>query len=913
MINPKMYQKPAIGIGIAAIVAVLCLAALASDSARIEKPAAVDAEQYADFIENEVFDIQDLAEGAEIQRRIFNRITPPGVTWIQPMFPPVVPFDAENFDEKFLDELLGDDKNSVAIYPLSLALDPKTRETLIYNAEGKLIAAIPADRVSREWPEDADPARVTLQLDLLPSEDVEPYLYTESRIVEYEETRTAKTINSGGMALRSLGTNEFGIAGIQRLTNGNTQITVTNGTDAAEVFAYTVWHTSSVSVVVWTNEFDEVFTNSHTAWQPVSPAFDGIESAWECLSTNLPLINGVGVYEDADIPDNARVRFYAVVKLMDSDGDGLSDGAEILLYRTDPDNPDSDGDGLSDYDEVITLGTNPNNPDSDGDGLPDAWEVQHGLDPLDDGSGNINNGPEGDPDGDGFSNSLELELGSPPDNPAWNGQQLAYRLTHARANTRSVTNDLIGLRVDIDDSSDCGGSAGTQNRTDSLYVPELLDCGYFIDITVEGMVEDVDVNYDKVSIEAFTNTFYFSGSSNRPSECRMISKTRTCNVLILGNSTVNLRYNTVSYKWHSGAYAEIVGAEQTGVLSVGMTAYRPQTETAGYGSPFQRTAVPDEAKESPGVGIRINGDDDNNNGVSDNNDTTVNNENDLIEVELHGEPPSTPGGVIYTLKRSSSNIKVWDSSTKGTALLDANNETNLPFSTTPITVWVENHSGGVSDLELQVKADSGPILCSDKIRFSPFTSIVIALGGENQVPTDPADSNFGVFGLAINLYQQGYDVHMYDEDNVGNNGAGAVYNEIVRAVQKRNVSQVAIYGYSHGGGSTYDLAERLYNNRSTIGVFTVPFTAYIDAIENDSDFDTDQERRRPLGTAYHVNYYQEGTMGDGWLDGGPILPPGADYEINVDHPIPRHTHFSIDDDPEVLGGIRTRLLPRVDR
>ena len=568
MINPKMYQKPAIGIGIAAIVAVLCLAALASDTSRTEKPVAVDAEQYADFIENEVFDIQDLAESAEIQRRMFNRMTPPGFSWVQPMFPSVVPFDAENFDEKFLDELLGEDKNSVAIYPLSLALDPKTRETLVFNGEGKQIAAIPADRVSREWPEDADPARVTLQLDLLPSEDVEPYLYTESRIEDYVESLATKTTKSSEIALRSLGTNEFGFAGIQRLTNGSMQVTVTNGTDAAEVFAYTVWHTSSVSVVVWTNEFDEVLTNSHTAWHPVSPSFDGIESAWECLSTNLPLINGVGVYEDADIPDNARVRFYAVVKLMDTDGDGLSDGAEILVYRTDPDNPDSDGDGLSDYEEVITYGTNPNDPDSDGDGLPDAWEVQHGLDPLDDGSVNINNGPEGDPDGDGFSNSLELELGSPADNPAWNGHQLAYRLTHARANTRSITNDLIGLRVDIDDSSDCGGSAGTQNRTDSLYVPELLDCGYFIDITVEGMVEDVDVNYDKVSIEAFTNTFYFSGSSNRPSECRMISKTKTCNVFIKGNSTVYLRYNTVSYKWHSGAYAEIVGAELTDTLKV---------------------------------------------------------------------------------------------------------------------------------------------------------------------------------------------------------------------------------------------------------------------------------------------------------------------------------------------------------
>ena len=172
MINPKMYQKPVVGIGIAALVAVLCFAAFAADSARIEKPAAVDPAQYADFIENEVFDIQDLAEGAEIQRRWLNRMTPPGFSWVQPMFPLVVPFDAEFFDDLFLSGLLGEDKNSVAIYPLSLALDPQTRETLVYNADGLLIAVVPADPVVREWPEDADPSRVTLLLDLLPAEDV---------------------------------------------------------------------------------------------------------------------------------------------------------------------------------------------------------------------------------------------------------------------------------------------------------------------------------------------------------------------------------------------------------------------------------------------------------------------------------------------------------------------------------------------------------------------------------------------------------------------------------------------------------------------------------------------------------------------------------------------------------------------
>lgn len=408
MRNPRMIQRSAIGIAVSVIVAALGYVAIAVDSARAEKiPATVDAEQYADFIENEVFDIQDLAEGAEIQRRMFNRMTPPGFSWVQPMFPLVVPFDAENFDGKFLDELLGEDKSSVAIYPLSLALDPKTRETLVYNADGKLIAAIPAERISRDWPEDADPARVTLQLELLPSEDVEPFLYTESRIAEYAKTRTAKTTKSGGMALRSLGAGEFGICSFQRLTNGTMRLTVTNGADVAEIYAYTVWHTSTVVVATWTNEQSNVVTDTNTLWYPVSPPFNGLESAWECLTTNLMLTNGVGIWDDANISSNARVRFYGVANRMDSDADGLSDGEEMFVYHTAPNEPDTDGDGLSDWEEVHVHGTNPLSADTDGDGMPDGWEIEHGLNPLvDDGAL--------DGDGDGLSNHQEYLFGTDP-------------------------------------------------------------------------------------------------------------------------------------------------------------------------------------------------------------------------------------------------------------------------------------------------------------------------------------------------------------------------------------------------------------------------------------------------------------------------------------------------------------------
>lgn len=64
--KPRINHKPAIGIGFAAIVAVLCFAALASGTSRNEKPAAVDAEEYAEMMANEAYDLEDLAEGAEI-------------------------------------------------------------------------------------------------------------------------------------------------------------------------------------------------------------------------------------------------------------------------------------------------------------------------------------------------------------------------------------------------------------------------------------------------------------------------------------------------------------------------------------------------------------------------------------------------------------------------------------------------------------------------------------------------------------------------------------------------------------------------------------------------------------------------------------------------------------------------------
>lgn len=68
------------------------------------------------------------------------------------------------------------------------------------------------------------------------------------------------------------------------------------------------------------------------------------------------------------------------VASVDSDGDGLTDDQERQL-GTDPFRSDSDEDGLFDGEEVNIYKTNPLNADTDGDTFSDGEEVQNGYNP----------------------------------------------------------------------------------------------------------------------------------------------------------------------------------------------------------------------------------------------------------------------------------------------------------------------------------------------------------------------------------------------------------------------------------------------------------------------------------------------------------------------------------------------------
>ncbi len=342
---------------------------------------------------------------------------------------------------------------------------------------------------------------------------------------------------------------------------------------------------------------------------------------------------------------------------------------------------------------------------------------------------------------------------------------------------------------------------------------------------------------------------------------------------------------------------------------IDLTAYRPQSEA--YGAPFARRAVPDAEEQSPGAGIRLNTDDDDGNGFADATHGPVAGENDLIEVELQVGPVPAPPGWEYAVVRSAPHLKVWLDPQKTFPVLDANDERVLTLSSSTLSLWVESVAAQPGSLQLVARpAGGGDAVAGDVVSFYPFTSIVIALGGENQTPSDPPNGGHGIFNVARDLYVMGYDVHMYDEDDVSSSGAGPAYDELVRAISQRGIGIVSIFGYSHGGGSTHDLAERLAANAGSVGPYTIPYTAYIDAIQNDSDIDLQAERRLPPGTQYHVNYYQQEDLFVRGLD-----VPGSDVDVNV-NTTPWGAgveHTGIDDLPNVRNGIRDPLLQRVPR
>ncbi len=116
---------------------------------------------------------------------------------------------------------------------------------------------------------------------------------------------------------------------------------------------------------------------------------DGIPDQAELRLGFLNPNNGADADEDEDgdgLSNGDEYRQRTRLAVADTDGDGVSDGDEVNGDpATNPLRADTDGDTLSDGQEAA-LGTNPLLADSDGDGVTDAAEVALDSDPNDGGS-----------------------------------------------------------------------------------------------------------------------------------------------------------------------------------------------------------------------------------------------------------------------------------------------------------------------------------------------------------------------------------------------------------------------------------------------------------------------------------------------------------------------------------------------
>jgi hypothetical protein len=111
---------------------------------------------------------------------------------------------------------------------------------------------------------------------------------------------------------------------------------------------------------------------------------DGLPDRWERrhgLSTSHR--SGLTDLDHDKLKTRREFRLRTNPRKRDTDGDRLTDGAEVKRYKTNPRRKDTDRDGLKDRAEIRRFHTNPRRRDTDRDGFSDGAEVRAGTNPRD--------------------------------------------------------------------------------------------------------------------------------------------------------------------------------------------------------------------------------------------------------------------------------------------------------------------------------------------------------------------------------------------------------------------------------------------------------------------------------------------------------------------------------------------------
>ncbi len=273
----------------------------------------------------------DLAEQAEIWRNQYRRMTPGDGPLVQDVGE--LPAAWEEFSSAW--------DTAPAVRDLATWLVPFSAErvgpvTVLRDSDGTVLWSGTTDFAK---PDSAD---VTLTGALV--DELDWPLYDAARD-EIESRLEAAYPMRGGPYTNGLRFTNAWVA-----TNGDYHFDFAWETDAdVQVFCRAMHTTSWVETVVFTNDENEVVTNDFTHWRNVDgERFRGSPDTWDLLGVLTVTIGG-GSFTDTNIlEDYDKVRFYTAARLVDSDGDGLTDGEEWLISHSDPDVPDTDCDGIDD-------------------------------------------------------------------------------------------------------------------------------------------------------------------------------------------------------------------------------------------------------------------------------------------------------------------------------------------------------------------------------------------------------------------------------------------------------------------------------------------------------------------------------------------------------------------------------------
>jgi len=283
----------------------------------------------------------------------------------------------------------------------------------------------------------------------------------------------------------------------------------------------------------------------------------------------------------------------------------------------------------------------------------------------------------------------------------------------------------------------------------------------------------------------------------------------------------------------------------------------------------------------------------------------------LVRVSAELGPPSA--GTYYELRRSSNSIKVWPLRDKSlTPYLGDNDSLILaPSALSFINLYVENiadTSQSEATLSLALRrTQDGATLSIQKIRFKSFDHAVVVLSGERYLGSPSVSPNESIGRVGGILHDRGYDVYLYDEDEVESDGTGEVFDALFDAIVQRGVNRLAIIGFSHGGGSVHDLATKLDGDNRLEGLYTIGFSAYLDAIQQQVPIAWPETRYPPGPVAFHLNIYQQNNDTCFDLSGASVADSSVEINVTNTDWGAGLDHCTIDDNSFVQEFIATTL------